>query len=159
MNEEKNEENNEINEINENEKINEFKKVFYFVDKNNDGKINIKEVEYGLGILGKILKKKEIEQIITENNEEKFYDLDKFIELCNKNINYDKIEENLISSFKIFEEEKKPGFISKKNFIYILKLYNEKISDKDIKDIIKEANPDKEGFINIEEFAKEMLIK
>ena len=60
MNEEKNEENNEINENDENEKINEFKKVFYFVDKNNDGKINIKEVEYGLGILGKILKKKEI---------------------------------------------------------------------------------------------------
>ena len=55
MNEEKNNENND--EINE-EKINEFKKVFNFVDKNNDGKINIKEVEYGLGILGKILKKK-----------------------------------------------------------------------------------------------------
>ena len=152
--------NDEKNEINENdEKIKEFTKVFNFVDKNNDGKINIKEVEYGLGILGNILKKPEIAQIISENNEEKFYDLEKFIELCNKNIDYDKIEENLINSFKILEDEKKPGFISKKNFIYILKLYNEKISDKDIKDIIKEANPDKDGLINIEEFAKEMLIK
>ena len=36
-------------------------------------------------------------------------------------------------------------------------LSNDKISDKDINQIIREANPDSNGYINIEEFANELI--
>ena len=60
---------------------------------------------------------------------------------------------------KILESKEKPGFISQKDFIFILKKFNENITDKDINDIIKEVGSNAEGYINLENLAKEMLVK
>ena len=64
----------------------------------------------------------------------------------------------MVKAFKIFESEK-PGLMKKNDLIFVLRLYNEKITDKDVNDIVKESNPDKDGYIDFNEFAKEMLLK
>lgn len=129
--------------------------VFNFIDKNKDGQISIKELEYALGILGRNLKQKEYDELVKEG---KSFGLERFLEICLDKVDFAKMEESMIDAFKILQSDK-PGFIKKKDLIFILKSYNDKISEKDVNEIIKEANPDKDGYINIEDFAKEMLIK
>jgi Ca2+-binding EF-hand superfamily protein len=128
---------------------------FNFIDKDKDGILSIQELEYALGVLGTYLKKKEFDELEKESSS---YNLEKFLEVCQNKVDYNKIESSMIESFKILESDKE-GFISQKDLISILKKYNEKISDKDIKDIIKEAQPDKNGYININDLAKDMIIK
>lgn len=128
---------------------------FNFIDKDKDGILSIQELEYALGVLGTYLKKKEFDELEKESTS---YIIEKFLEVCQNKVDYNKIESSMIESFKILESDKE-GFISQKDLISILKKYNEKISDKDIKDIIKEAQPDKNGYININDLAKDMIIK
>ena len=129
--------------------------VFNFLDKNKDGLLSIKELEYALGVLGCKLNQKEYNQF---EKESKTFSLERFLEICLEKVDFSKMQDSMVDAFKLFQSDK-PGFIKKKDLIFILKSYNEKITDKDINDIIKEANPDKDGYINYEEFAKEMLIK
>lgn len=129
--------------------------VFNFLDKNKDGFLSIKELEYALGVLGRKLKQKEYEQF---EKETKTFSLERFLEICHEKVDFNKMQDSMVDAFKLFQSDK-PGFIKKNDLIFILKSYNDKITDKDINDIIKEANPDKEGYINYEEFAKEMLIR
>ena len=129
--------------------------VFNFLDKNKDGLLSIKELEYALGVFGCKLKQKEYNQF---EKESKTFSLERFLEICLEKVDFSKMQDSMVDAFKLFQSDK-PGFIKKKDLIFILKSYNEKITDKDINDIIKEANPDKDGYINYEEFAKEMLIK
>ncbi len=143
-----------MTELNEEQKK-EYINVFNFIDKDKDGILSIQELEYALGVLGTYLKKKEFDELEKESSS---YNLEKFLEVCQNKVDYNKIESSMIESFKILESDKE-GFISQKDLISILKKYNEKISDKDIKDIIKEAQPDKNGYININDLAKDMIIK
>ena len=129
--------------------------VFNFLDKNKDGLLSIKELEYALGVLECKLKQKEYNQF---EKESKTFSLERFLEICLEKVDFSKMQDSMVDAFKLFQSDK-PGFIKKKDLIFILKSYNEKITDKDINEIIKEANPDKDGYINYEEFAKEMLIK
>ena len=64
------------------------------------------------------------------------------------------IHNKLLQAFQLFEFEKK-GFVNSKSIQSLLS--NDKISDKDINQIIREANPDSNGYINIEEFANELI--
>ena len=64
----------------------------------------------------------------------------------------------MVKSFKILESKEKPGFISQKDFIFILKKFNDNVTDKDINDIIKEVGSTGDGYINLENLAKEMLL-
>ena len=129
--------------------------VFNFLDKGKKGSLSPKEVEYALGVLGKKLRLKEYQEIEKEGK----IDLDKFLDICLDKVDFNQTEQSMVDSFKLLESKDKPGFIKKKDLIFILKSYNEKITDKDINDIIKEANPDKDGNIDITAFAKEMLVK
>ena len=65
----------------------------------------------------------------------------------------------MVKSFKILESKEKPGFISKQDFIFILKKFNEGITENDNNDIIKEVGTTGDGYINLENLAKEMLVK
>ena len=60
----------------------------------------------------------------------------------------------MVRSFNILENKEKPGFISQKDFIFILKKFNDNITDKDINDIIKEVGSTGDGYINLENLAK-----
>ena len=141
-------------ELNE-DQIKECTNVFNFLDNDKDGKLSIQELEYALGVLGRFLQKKEYDAL---ENESTTFDLEQFLEICKNMVDFNNIENSMIESFKILEGEKE-GFIKEKDLIGILKRYNEKISDKDIKDIIKEAQPDKDGYININDLARDMIIK
>ena len=134
----------------------ECERLFKFLDQDKDNKISSRELIIGLGVLGNVLTVCEQKNLKNEHQE---CDLDTFLNICAEKINFNNVDIELVKSFKILESKEKPGFISQKDFIFILKKFNENITDKDINDIIKEVGSTKDGYINLENLAKEMLLK
>ena len=134
----------------------ECEKLFHYLDKDNDDQLTSRELIVGLGVLGRnttIVEQKKIEK------EHPFCNLETFLEICAEKVKFDEVEISLIKSFSILESKEKPGYISQKDFIYILKQFIKNITSKDINDIIKEVGSDPDGYINLENMAKEMLLK
>ena len=134
----------------------ECEKLFKFLDKDNNQQLTGREVVIGLGVLGKTC-------TITEQNKIKNdytnCDLEAFMGLCAEKVNFSEVDSNLVKSFSFLESAEKPGFISQKDFIFVLKRFFENITDKDINDITKEVGVGDDGYINLEGLAKEMLLK
>ena len=77
-------------------------------------------------------------------------------------IDFNNLENNLISFLYSFESKKKPGYIDKQKISFIMKKYDfdRYIKDKNINDIIREVtNKNYENYVNIEALSKEFLIK
>ena len=85
--------------------------------------------------------------------------MDTFLNICAEKVNFKNVDVEMVKSFNILESKDKPGYISQKDFIFILKKFKENITDKDIKDIIKKVGSTGDGYINLENLAKEMLVK
>ena len=134
----------------------ECERLFKFLDKDQDNQLTGRELIIGLGVLGKVCTMSEQKNLINVHSQ---CDLDTFLNICAEKVNFKNTDIEMVKSFKILESKEKPGFISKKDFIFILKKFNENITDKDINDIIKEVGSNAEGYINLENLAKEMLVK
>ena len=134
----------------------ECERLFKFLDKDQDNQLTGRELIIGLGVLGKVCTMAEQKNLINVHSQ---CDLDTFLNICAEKVNFKNTDIEMVKSFKILESKEKPGFISKKDFIFILKKFNENITDKDINDIIKEVGSNAEGYINLENLAKEMLVK
>ena len=142
----------------DNEKL-EYERVFNFLDKNKRKRIGFNDAIIGLGALGKICSLKERKKI---ENDSKFYDLESFIHLCQEMIDFNNLENNLISFLYSCESKEKPGYIDKQKISFIMKKYDfdRYIKDKNINDIIREVtNKNYENYVNIEALSKEFLIK
>ena len=134
----------------------ECERLFKFLDKDNDEKLTARELVIGLGVLGKVC------TVLEQNNLKKEHpkcDMDTFLNICAEKVDFKTVDVEMAKSFNVLERKEKPGFISQKDFIFILKKFNENITDKDINDIIKEVGSTKDGYINLENLAKEMLVK
>ena len=124
------------------------KDSFDFFDKDGDGFINKIEAENALISLGE-----EITPKIKDKIEAK-YDYDSFIALCSSiGVDISKLESKIIDAFKLFEFEKK-GSVSASNIENLL--LNDKVSTKEIEQLIREANPEN-GFIDYIQFTDELL--
>ncbi len=79
--------------------------------------------------------------------------------LCAEQVKFNEIDAGLVKAFRILESIEKQGYISQKDFIFVLKNFIENITDKDINDIIKEVGAGADGYFNLENLAKAMLLK
>ena len=79
--------------------------------------------------------------------------------LCAEQVKFNEIDAGLVKAFRILESIEKQGYISQKDFIFVLKNFIENITDKDINDIIKEVGAGTDGDFNLENLAKAMLLK
>ncbi len=138
------------------EQKHEIEKLFKFLDKNNDQQLTAREVIVGLGVLGKVCTITEQKKI---KNDYPSCDLDSFMNLCAEQVKFNEVDAELVKAFSILESKEKPGYISQKDFIFVLKNFIENITEKDINDIIKEVGAGADGYINLENLAKEMLLK
>lgn len=130
-------------------------KVFEFLDTDKDEKLTPRQVIYGLGILGRTLSNKEQKKILKD-----FFDcdIDGFCALCAEKVDFKAVDRSMANAFEIIQDKDKPGYISQKDFIFVLKRFNEATTDKDINDIVNEVGGDG-GYINLQKLAREMLVK
>jgi calmodulin len=74
----------------------------------------------------------------------------------NKTINND--EEEVLNAFKLIDKDGN-GLISTTEFHYLLTQFGNNLREEDINDIINEADPDHDGYINYYEYVKKSVIK
>ena len=138
------------------EQKHECEKLFKFLDKDKDEQLTAREVIIGLGVLGKTLT---ITEQKTIRKDYTSCDLDSFMSLCAEKVNFSEVDASIVKAFNFLESKEKPGYISQKDLIFVLKRFIENITDLDINDIIKEVGAGPDGYINLENLAKEMLLK
>lgn len=142
------------------DKIREYKEAFDMFDRDKDGQIDAKELGNVLRSLGHEPNEQELSDMIydVDSNEDKRIDFNEFIQLMQKRAKDSDIEEELTEAFKIFDKEGN-GHIESSEFRHLMLTLGEKLSDDEIDEMIKEADPRNEGYINYRDFVKLMLSK
>ena len=78
--------------------------------------------------------------------------------MMEKKNNEEDTEVEIINAFRVFDTESN-GLISNQNLAHIIRTLGETLTDKEIEEIISEADVDGDGFINYEEFVRMMMAK
>ena len=138
----------------------DYKDSFNLFDTNHDGTINSQKIREIMQKLGKNPTEQQLIQIIENvakpgSDKIRFDDFTDFMEKKNKE-NDTEIE--IINTFQIFAVENN-GLIPNEELFHIIRTFGETLTDKEIEEIISEADVDGDGYINYEEFVRMMTTK
>ena len=138
----------------------DYKDSFNLFDTNHDGTINSQKIREIMQKLGKNPTEQQLIQIIENvakpgSDKIRFDDFTDFMEKKNKE-NDTEIE--IINTFQIFAAENN-GLIPNEELFHIIRTFGETLTDKEIEEIISEADVDGDGYINYEEFVRMMTTK
>jgi len=138
----------------------EYKDAFEMFDKNKDGVITTKELANIMRSLNQDPTEEELNEMIEEVDLDKNgeVDFEEFITLMNRRSKEIDIEEEVLNAFKIFDKEGN-GLISITELRHIMMTLGDQLSEEEIDDMLKEADSDGDGYINYEEFIKNMLLR
>ncbi|MCO5547017.1 hypothetical protein L7F22_000457 [Adiantum nelumboides] len=139
------------------EEIMGLKNIFREMDTDNNGKITLDELKQGLAKQGSALAEIEIRKLMETADVDKSGSID-YMEFITATINMNKMEkeEHLFAAFQYFDKDNS-GFITKEELE--IALTQHKMMDGDaIEEILKEADTNKDGLIDYQEFA-EMMTK
>lgn len=141
-------------------KIKEYREAFEMFDKDQNGKISLKELKNIMKSLNQEPTEMELREMISEvdldgNGE---IDFDEFVILMNNRSMDSDTEEEIILAFRVFDIEGN-GFIKSIELKYILSSMTDRLSDEDIDKMIEEADIEGLGFINYESFVRTMISK
>ena len=137
-----------------------YKEIFEMFDSNKDGFITSVELANIFKILDINSSDEEIKEIIEENELEGFDQInyENFISIINRKEKDIDNEEEVIKAFKVFDKEGN-GLININDLKNIMINVGNAISEKEINDLLMEADLDMDGFINYEEFIRALLSK
>ena len=140
------------------EKVTECKEVFDLFDKDKDGVITIKELGDVMGALGAYPTEAELQEINNEINKNGTgkIEFNEFLELYARKMKEPDTEEDLIEAFKTFDKDGS-GVISANKLKHIMVVFGGKLTEEEVDEMFKEADIDKDGFINYHEFVKTMM--
>ena len=140
------------------EKIIECKEVVDLFDKDKDGVITIKELGDVMGALGAYPTEAELQEINNEINKNGTgkIEFNEFLELYARKMKEPDTEEDLIEAFKTFDKDGS-GVISANKLKHIMVVLGGKLTEEEVDEMFKEADIDKDGFINYHEFVKTMI--
>lgn len=136
---------------------NEIKQLFELFDKDKDGLITKDELKMVLRDFGNI-DKKEIQTLydqmgVKQDGNINFKQFSKCIETYYYKTDKQSEEEELKNSFKLFDKDKS-GTIDVEELKKVLTSIGEKLSDKEVDVLFREADRNKDGHIQYSEFVK-----
>ena len=134
--------------------------AFNLFDTNHDGTINSQKIGEIMRKLGKNPTEQQLLQLIgnVTKTDSKKITFDDFVDLMEKKNKEDDTEAEIINTFRIFDKENN-GLISNEELFHIIRTFGETLTDKEIEEIINEADVDGDGYINYEEFVRMMTAK
>ena len=132
-----------------------YKEAFELFDKNADGQITINDIKKLFECMGEKPTKGDIQDMITETDTEGngCIKLDDFTKLMDKNLRDENIEEEIIETFKVFDQDKN-GLIGGEEVYNVMKTFGLDITKFEADEMIKNVDLDQDGFVNYEEFVK-----
>ena len=138
----------------------EYKDAFEMFDKNKDGIITTKQLANVMRSLNQDPTEEELNEMIEEVDLDKNgeVDFEEFVTLMNRRSKETDIEEEVLNAFKVFDKEGN-GLISNTELRHIMMTLGDQLTEEEIDDMIREADSDGDGYINYEDFIKNMLTK
>jgi len=140
--------------------INEYRSVFRVFDKNGDGKITKEELKKALSSRKVSSSDEDIDRIMgkvdVDGNGE--IDFEEFCALMSTPIETLSPEEEMKEAFRVFDTDG-DGVISKEELKQVMQQLDPDMSDADIDDMMHEADTNKDGKIDFNEFKRMMSDK
>lgn len=149
------------------DQITAFRESFSLFDKDGDGTITASEIGTVMRSLGHNPSERELHDMINEIDKDRngTIDFDEFLEMMTRNSALNKTgskggavdeeEEELLQAFKVFDKDGN-GTISEVELRDVMKSLGELLSEREIKQMIEEADGDGDGEIDFHEFKKMM---
>ncbi|GFQ00494.1 probable calcium-binding protein cml25 [Phtheirospermum japonicum] len=136
----------------------ELEQVFKKFDVNGDGKISGSELGSIMGSLGHSATEEELNNMIREvdSDGDGFINLNEFIELNTKDIDYDEVLEDLKDAFQVFDIDKN-GSISAEELQDVLQSLGEECTLAECRKMISGVDSDGNGTISFDEFKVMMM--
>lgn len=138
--------------------ITEFKEAFALFDKDGDGTITTKELGTVMRALNQNPTEAELADMINEVDADGSGSIDfpEFLTLMARKMKDQDTEEEIKEAFKVFDKDGN-GFISAAELRHVMTNLGEKLTDEEVDEMIKEADIDKDGQINYQEFIRMMM--
>lgn len=135
------------------EVIEAYKDAFRLFDKNNDGSISAKELGEVINALGCKTDTDFLENLIKDNDFDgsgqiEFNEFIRMMSKANK-------EQDLREAFKVFDKNG-DGKISKMELKTVLESLGQHLTDRELDDMMNEADTNHDGAVDFEEFKKMM---
>ena len=142
----------------EEDKLKECKIIFDMFDYDKDSKITTKELGDCLRVCGASPKDEDLESIIQgfEEKGNEYISFESFLLLLEDSLNDQDTEEDIINELKKLDLLDN-GTIYEDDLRRLMSNYENPLSQDEIDDIITEANPDENGYINIANFTRILL--
>ncbi|KAK6464512.1 hypothetical protein DFJ63DRAFT_285164, partial [Scheffersomyces coipomensis] len=137
------------------QQIAEFKEAFSLFDKDSDGKITTKELGSVMRSLGLNPSESELTDMINEVdvNSDGSIDFPEFLTMMARKMKDTDSEAEILEAFKVFDKNG-DGKISAAELKHVLTTIGEKLSDNDVELMIREADINNDGEIDIVEFSQ-----
>jgi len=137
-----------------NEQVAEYKEVFMLFDKDEDGVLSFPELSVVMKSLGQRPSDEELLKMVQDVSEDPVYhtiEFNEFLQLLSKQQRSGTTRDSLTDAFSIFDKDD-DGYIPVHEMREILQSLGDKMTDKELDEMMKAASSDREGFINYDEF-------
>ncbi|XP_053112231.1 calmodulin-like protein 3 [Hemicordylus capensis] len=137
------------------EQLIEFKEAFALFDTNGDGVITSKELGTVMRSLGHNPTEAELQTMVSEvdANGTGTVDFSEFLSLMAKRTRDMDSEEEIREAFRVFDKDGN-GYISAAELRHVMTNLGEKLTNEEVDEMIKEADVDRDGRVNYEEFVR-----
>jgi calmodulin len=137
------------------EQISEFREAFSLFDKNGDKTVTTRELGTVMRSLGQNPTEAEIQNMLEDVDSEGdgVIDFQEFLLIMVKCMKNRLPEDEICEAFRVFDK-KGNGFVSAAELRHVMTNLGEKMTAKNIEELIREADIDGNGQIDYEEFAK-----
>jgi len=137
------------------EQLDEFKEAFQLFDKDGDGKITGEELGTVMRALGQNPTQAEIKDIVKEIGGNGTVEFPEFLSMMQRRMKSTDNEEQIREAFKVFDKNGN-GFVEIKELRHVLTTLGEKLTPEEVDGVLKEADADNDGKINLQDFLRVM---
>eukprot|EP00168_Porphyra_purpurea_P010484 TRINITY_DN25_c0_g1_i2.p2 TRINITY_DN25_c0_g1~~TRINITY_DN25_c0_g1_i2.p2 ORF type:complete len:152 (-),score=64.87 TRINITY_DN25_c0_g1_i2:53-508(-) len=141
------------------ETIREFKEAFALFDKDGDGTITSTELGAVMRSLGQQPTEAALKQMISEVDADGSGTIDfaEFLTLMSRKMKSADSQAEILEAFKVFDKDNS-GKISADELRQVMNNLGEKLSDEEVNEMIREADTNGDGEIDVKEFIKMMRL-
>ncbi|CAH0547659.1 unnamed protein product [Brassicogethes aeneus] len=138
----------------------EFQDAFDLFDKDEDGRLNLKEMDKALKAIGYIFSANELEVMFKEEDPDgtNIIDFEAFVRIIENNAEEKNLYEEIVAAFRVFDKAGN-NVLTVREIKEIMTAYGDPLDPEELKLFIKDADPKKTGYVLYAELAEKIARK